>query len=173
MPFPLLAFGIGALVGGTILDIYGRNKSAAAANTAAKSAAAQHEFNARVADLQAEDALLRGAEQEQQFRTQVRQLIGRQRAGYAAQGVDVGVGSPVDVAGDTAYLGELDALTARNNAMREAWGYRVEAEDRRKAADVARKGGQAALTAARWGTASTILGAGLQGTSLLAQKYGW
>jgi len=38
------------------------------------------------------------------------------------------------------------------------------------AADVARKGGQAAATASRWGAAGTLLGGG---GSLLISRYGW
>jgi hypothetical protein len=90
-------------------------------------------------------------------------LIGTQRAGFAGQNVDVGQGSPTDVQGDAAYLGELDALKIRNNAAREAWGYRVQAQN-------ARMGGQNAQTASQYGAAATLIGGGI---SLLASRYGW
>lgn len=166
----MTGIALGSVIVGTAVSMYGQKKAGDAAKAAGESAAQQQEFNARVAELQADDALARGLDEESRFRTSVRGLIGSQRAGFAGQGVDVGVGSAADVQADAAYLGELDSLQIRANAEREAWGYRVEASDRRMAADVARKGGQAAQTASRWGMASTALGAT---SSLLMSRYGW
>lgn len=146
------------------------------------------EFNAATAELQAKDAVERGVEQESRFRTQVRGAIGAQRAGFAGMGVDVGFGSAVDVQGDAAFLGELDALTIRTNAAREAWGFKVQGEDLTRRAAIQRKegrnqaeagrlgaagaiaAGNAQQTASRWGAASTIL---TGGSSLLQTKYGF
>jgi general stress protein YciG len=155
---------------GMAINAYGQYKAGKAAKSAGESEAQQQEFNAQVAELQAQDALGRGAAEESRFKTGVRLLIGRQRAGFSGQGVDVGVGSAADVQADAAYLGELDAAQIRRNAEREAWGFTVEAADRRMAADVARKGGRAAATAAKIGAASTIIGGT---TSLLSARYGW
>lgn len=150
----------------------------------AESQAAQLDYNAHAAEEQAADATARGAEDESRFRTQVRGLIGSQRAGFAGQGVAVGSGSAADVQGDAAYLGNRDALTIRHNAAREAWGFQVQAEDlrqgaaiQRKAAAAARVGGtyaaaagNAAQTQARIGAATSILGTG---SSLVLDRYGW
>jgi hypothetical protein len=38
-------------------------------------------------------------------------------------------GTALDLLGDTAQIGEEDALTIRNNAAREAWGYRNQANE--------------------------------------------
>lgn len=143
---------------------------------ASESQAELAEWNADVATLQQQDAVARGAEEEARFRTGVRQLIGSQRADFAANNVDVGFGSAVDVQADAAFLGELDALTIRTNAAREAWGYEVQGEDLRRRAAVARREGQyyeaagrEAASAARWQTGSTLLSGG---SSLLMQTYG-
>ena len=152
----LTAIFLGLSVGGALLDAFGRVK----AGNAAKELG---EFNAAVAEQQALDALAQGKEEEDRFRAAVRGLIGSQRVGFAAQNVDVGVGSPVDVVADAAFLGELDALTIRTNAAREAWGYRVQAEN-------FRRGGTNAQTASRFGAASTLLGTG---TSLLSSRFGF
>ena len=165
----LTLLGLGLAAAGTATSVYGQHKAGKAAKEAGESQAQREEYNAAVADLQAEDALVRGAEEESRFRTSVRGLIGKQRAGFAGQGVEVGSGSAADVQADAAFLGELDARQIRANAQREAWGYRVEAADRRMGADVARRGGQAAQTAARWGAAGTVLG----GSSLLLDRYRW
>lgn len=121
------------------------------------------EYNAAAAEKQAEDALLRGREDEQRFRQGVKMLIGSQKAGFAGQGVDVSSGSALDVQADAAFLGELDALTIETNAQREAWGYRVQAENYRR-------GGQMQQQASRFNAAGTVLG---NGTSLIAARYGW
>lgn len=161
---------LGLMGAGTAINARGQIQSGNAARAAGEAAAQQHEFNAKAAEQQATDALAVGHDQESRFRGQVRGLLGSQRAGYAAQNVDVGVGSPVDVQRDAAHLGELDALQIRSNAQRQAWGFRMEAQDRRLAANVARKGGQAAQTASRYGAAGSILGTG---SSLLLARYGW
>lgn len=85
------------------------------------------DMNADMADAQARDAITRGQEEERRHRQSVQGLIGRQRAALAAQGVDVNSGSALDVQADAAKFGALDAVTIRNNAAREAWGYRVQA----------------------------------------------
>jgi hypothetical protein len=147
---------LGLGLGGAALSIIGQLK-------AGENAKAIGDFNAKVADAQAADALVRGQEDEQRFRAGVRTLIGSQRAGFAGQNVDVTQGSPVHVQADAAFLGELDAQTIKNNAAREAWGYSVQAEN-------ARMGGSNAQTASQFGAASTAIGAGY---SLLQAKYGW
>jgi len=162
--------GLGMAVGGQVINAIGNKKAGDAAKAAGESAAQQQEFNAQVAELQAADALARGQDEESRFRSSVRGLIGSQRAGFAGQGVEVGAGSAADVQADTAFLAEQDVQNIRANAAREAWGFQVEAQDRRMAADVARKGGQATASAAKWNTASSVLGAG---SSLVMQRYGW
>jgi hypothetical protein len=144
---------------------------------AANAQADLSDWNAKVADLQAEDAIQRGAEEEARLRRGVRQLVGAQRAGFAADGVDVGFGSALDVQADTAEQGELDALTIRTNAAREAWGFKVEAQDLRYQAGIMRRTGVAAAasgrarqTQQRLGGASTVLGGT---TDFLKLKYGF
>lgn len=169
---------------GTGLQAYGQHKAGQAAAEAGKKQKAASEsqaqladFNAAVADLQGKDALERGAEQESRFRTQVRSTIGTQRAGIAAGNIDVGFGSAVDVQADAAFLGELDALTIRTNAAREAWGYKVQGEDLRKRAAITRKegvyleaAGKQNATAGNYAAASSLLGGG---ASLLQMRYGF
>lgn len=71
----------------------------------------------------AEDARKRGQTEEYRQRLRTRNVAADQRAGLAAAGVDLSIGSPIDLIGDTFELGELDALTVRNNAAREANQY--------------------------------------------------
>lgn len=85
--------------------------------------------NARTAQLQAEDAIMRGEEEAHRTRLATRQMVARQRAAFAGQGVELDSGSPLLVQEETAAMGELDALRIRNNAWREAWGYRSQAAE--------------------------------------------
>lgn len=151
---------------------------------AAESEAALLDYNAAVAELQATDAVERGRERESQFRTQVRGMIGTTRAEIAASGTDVTFGSAVDVQEDIAVLGELDALTIRTNAAREAWGYKVQAVDTRERARIRRTEGRELAAAGRErerggraAATSTVIGAIggglLTGGSLLEAKYGF
>lgn len=175
---------IGLVAGSTATQVVGQVKAGNAAKRAgegqqraANSEADILDYNAGVSDLQARDALERGAIDESRFRSQVRGIVGSQRAGYAAQGVSVASGSAADVQADASYLGELDALQLRQNAMREAWGFKVSAYDARAQADIARKegvvyaeAGRAQQAASRYAAAGTILGAG---GSLLLSRYGF
>src|SRR5262245_22104057 len=55
------------------------------------------DFNAGMEEAQAKDAIRRGRDAERLQRQQTRAIIGSQRADYAAQGVDVTYGSPLEV----------------------------------------------------------------------------
>ena len=115
----------------------------------------------QLAEQQARDAILRGQIAEQKQRDITAQRIGTQTATLAAQGTDM-EGSPTDILGDTARAGEQDALTIRNNAQREAWGYQLQAA------------GYDADAALRESFEPSYLGAGaslLMGASSLAGKW--
>lgn len=104
-------------------------------------------------------------------------MIASQRAGFSGQGVEVDVGSGLEVQQDAAYLGELDAMQIRQNAAREAWGYSVEAIDLRKRGEIARKEGAMIAEAGRTARTSAFIGAGASAVSgaasLYATRYGW
>jgi hypothetical protein len=111
--------------------------------------------NARYSEYQARDAEDRGQIAEGEQRRKTRQMLGTQRATMAANGADLSSGSALDVQSDTAKFGELDALTIRSNARREAYGYRVGGVNQEAEARLAKmKGG--------FGAASSILGAASQ-----------
>lgn len=90
---------------------------------------AMAEQNAAYKEAAAQDAEKRGAVDADRYRRQVGQLIGTQRTGFAANGIDVNSGTAAEIQDDTAAFGEFDALTIANNAAREAWGYRVGAQN--------------------------------------------
>jgi len=67
------------------------------------------------------------AVQNQELKTA--QIFGMQRANMAANGVDLGQGSAHDVLTSTELMGARDAAQLETNAMREAWGYKTQAND--------------------------------------------
>lgn len=120
------------------------------------------DLNAGSAEQQRADALARGREAENRSRADTRGLIGAQRAALGASGVDISSGSAAQVQADAAAQGELEALTLRNNARREAYGYQVEALNLRTRADLTRRAGHNQAAGIRDAAASTLLTGALQ-----------
>jgi hypothetical protein len=79
-------------------------------------------YNAKMADMQAQDTLQRGADAGAERKQQARKMISTQTERMSGMGVSVNTGTPLGLLTETAGLGELDALTVQNNARREAWG---------------------------------------------------
>jgi hypothetical protein len=131
-------------------------------------------MNATLADRKAKDAIERGAVDEQRKRQQVAQLRGQQVAGMAANGVDVSFGSPLDTIVDSSVLGELDALTIRTNANREAYDYKVDATNKRAGASLSRAQADNAITGSYLNAAGTVLtGAGRAYSGFKTGNYGY
>lgn len=154
---------IGLLGAGTFMQARNQYRSGQINSSIASINADIADFNSDYADWQAEDALDRGRDREGQLRKQVKQVGGAQRANLAAQGVDVNDldSSAVQIQEDTEALGELDALMIRNNAIREAMGYRTRALNASVQGRVYEAQGAMAQSQGTFGAASTLLtGAG-------------
>lgn len=96
------------------------------AYAAMQSAKAQNqslEYNAKVKDYQVQQATALGDIEAKQKRLEVAKLQGSQKAGYAGAGVVVNTDTPLEVGGQTAGYGELDALALKQNRQMQAWGY--------------------------------------------------
>lgn len=120
-----------------------------------RQAAAVASANADSAEAQAQDSINRGNAAADQARRRSRQALGTQTAAAAANGADISTGSALDIFGDTAQFGELDALTTLNNASREAYGLQVQADNFNSQAAASKK-------QANVGAATTLLTAPLQ-----------
>lgn len=99
------------------------------------------ESNARISDIQAADAIRRGDLEAANLKKKYKQVIGSQRAALAAQGLELGEDDAALIQQDTAELGALDVLDTKNNAWREAWGYRVRGANYRNQASMVRAAG--------------------------------
>jgi len=123
---PLASISAGLQIAGVVNGAFGASRQAEATQNAYNYQAAVNRNNAQIAEWQAQDAVTRGAKAEQTQRLKAAQLKGSQRAAFAARGVALDEGSPLAILQDTDYMGEMDALTIRDNAAREAWGHRTQ-----------------------------------------------
>jgi len=134
---PSTGFSFGGLFGsnfGGLLSSFGAGMSATAAYTQAKNqqAALQAEAqvqqnNATLAGWQADDAIARGETAANTALLKGAQVKGSARATLAANGVALEGGSAQAVLNDTDYITAVDVAQLRDNAAREAWGYRQQA----------------------------------------------
>lgn len=145
-------------LGSTLLGAAGTIQQANATAAANRYNAQVAEMNATLSERRAKDAIERGQTEEQRKRLEVQRLLGKQRVGFAAGNLDLSFGSPLDTMVDTAVLGELDALTIRSNAYREAYDHRVDAVNQRAGATLNRASARSATAGGWLGAAGTILG---------------
>lgn len=119
------------------------------------------ENNAKIAEQNARFAGEEGAANAATEAMKTRAAIGGIKAAQAANGVDINSGSPVDVRSSAAELGELNAITIRNNAARHAYGYQTEASSDRAQAQLDRQQGKYAAEAGFFKAGTTVLGSGI------------
>lgn len=93
----------------------------------ARSRAAQR--NALLARRRISDAHARAGAAESRLNLRTSQLMGRQRAAAGASGAVADSGATLTMLEDTAMIAELDTLTIRNNAAREAYGAEIDASN--------------------------------------------
>lgn len=92
--------------------------------------------NVTIANEQASQALTVGAQEEQNQELKTAQTFGSQRAAMASNGIDLSAsGSAQDVLATTKFMGQRDALTIHDNALRAAWGYSVQATNAQNSAN--------------------------------------
>ena len=152
---------------GTAASFYGQMQGAKAAKARGDYEAAVARNNQTIAERYATDAVGRGKTAADERRAGARQVIGAQRASSAARGVEVGTGSALDLTTDTAGIGELDALTLRHNAEREAYGFRTQGLNFASSGELARLRGENEATALRGSAFSTAL----TGAGTVASKW--
>jgi len=101
------------------------------------------ELNAKQAEGQARDILMQGQRAQQGIKMAGAQIKSSQRAQMAASGVDLASETAVVNQTSTDFLSELDANTAAANALRAAWGQRMQAVNYRNQALMARSSAKA------------------------------
>lgn len=157
---------------GSGLQAYGSYKEADASKEAAQYNAAAYEQNKQFAEFQAQDAINRGRQGENRARLATRVMLGAQRARMAANGIKLDKGSALDIQMDTAMMGELDAATIRENALREAAGYRNQGMNFAAQANLTRAAGDN-ISPFLAAVPSVISGAGSVADKWLRAKYSY
>lgn len=105
----------------------------------------------------AQDAIQRGRIEEQRQYRRMAQLQGAQRAAMAANGIDTEFGSALDIQVDTKKIGWEDAATIRENAIREAKGFEINAWNQEASGRAAKAKGQNAFVGSLFDAGGTIL----------------
>jgi hypothetical protein len=84
------------------------------------------QYNADIAEQEAQDARRRGDEEANKVRKANAALAGQQRASFAAKGLDFSEGSAGEALDQTEFFSQQDQATARTNAARAAWSSRAQ-----------------------------------------------
>ncbi|WP_229729565.1 virion core protein, T7 gp14 family [Agaricicola taiwanensis] len=159
--------GASAVIGGA-----GQIQQARATAAAAQYNAQIARNNAILAERRAQDAIVRGMDEEQQKRLHTAALRGQQLVMAAAGNVDTGYGSALDMLVDTTIQGELDALTIRTNAEREAYDARIAGMNQTAQANLYEMEAKSARTSGMFGAAGTLL-SGFGGVYTEGRKAGY
>jgi hypothetical protein len=155
-----------ALIGaGTLLDLSAREQAAQVNVRLA-------DRNAKIAEFRAAGARKRGQENAQLVREARDRVIGAQRAALAGQGLDVAVGTAVDLQEEAARAAEADIVTVLNNAELEAWGIENNLDDIQFQSELARFGLPQAQLATALGGAGRLTQVGLATRRKTTKKKG-
>lgn len=123
--------------------------------------------NEIVAEQNAKYAEQKGQAGEEVKRQKTAQMIGQERAHMGASGLTVESESGVRLYGDTAQMGEIDALTIRNNSAREAYGWRSQGVNYEAEARLDEMRAKQAEEAGNLGVMSSLMG----GASQVSDKW--
>lgn len=144
---------IGGLTGAAGSIIQGN-----AASSAAKYNSEVAKANAAAARQAAAQAGAAGDERAFETGLRTRQRVGAIETNQAASGIDVNKGSAVSVRASQEALGQLDALTIRSNAAKEAYGYNTQASSFESESNLDKLQAEEAQSAGQLGAATTLLG---------------
>jgi hypothetical protein len=156
-------FGLGLDAAGIAGQSYFAYQQAKAENAAAEWNASLLSEDAKVKDMQAEQALTAGRHEAAIQAREGRLAVEAGRGRYAASGVTVDEGSPLRAAAEQAGRNQYDQDMIRYNAQLAAWGHRTEAAGLRNQSLLV-----AGAKRSPWAAAGATL---LSGTTRLYQQY--
>lgn len=127
----LLSTGIAVAsgIGGTIAGAVGNYQQGKTQQAMYNYQAQIDKNNAEIAKQNAAQERQAGLEEARLQRMKTLQTIGQQQTAMAANNVDITQGTALDIIGDTAQMGELDALTIQTNSERRALAYEQQANN--------------------------------------------
>lgn len=139
-PATMATVSMSTQAAGAVSSAAGSYYGAATSRASLEAQAAVARANARISEAAARQEITRGARDVSAMRTKMAGVKGAQRAAIAANGIDLRSNSALDVLTSTDYVTETDAATIEENAMRSAWGYRVQGGNAMSAAVGAQAG---------------------------------
>jgi hypothetical protein len=154
-------------IGGSILGAVGAHNEGQAAKDQARYKAAVANNNAILAERSAQMATEVGDIRASNESLHTAATIGSIKAAQAASGLDVNVGTTVDVRESAADLGRLDALTIRYAGQKDAYNARTQADSYRAQAGLDLMAGKTAAAAGDLKAFTSILG----GASSVGDKW--
>lgn len=160
----MTAVSLAATAASTTIGVISSVQQGKAAQAQADYQAKVAERNQRIAQNNAAMERQTGLEEARRQRMKTMQAISSQQAGLAANGVDIGSNTALDIVEDTAMLGELDALTIQHNAEKNARNYDTQANNFYNDAVLSRYAGANQRQAANMNALST----GIQGFGKMA-----
>jgi len=137
---------VAAVVVGAVYTNYSSNKQGRYQSNVA-------DYNARVAENEAEQTRNVATDRENVKRQQTAALLSKQKAQLGAAGLDLTSGSPLQLQEDTIALGEADALRIRDMGGQQY-------DSLNTGADLTRSGGAFAKSAAKAKGTGSLLNAG-------------
>lgn len=156
----LAVVAVAATVAATLVSAYGKHVAGKTEQAKANYQAGVDKNNQTISERNAADARERGKIDERAHRVKISQLKGRQRASMGASGIELDSGSALDILSDTAEIGELEALTIRNNAERDAVNFENQAANYGVSSRNAIIGGKAKKSAANLAAFGTLISGG-------------
>lgn len=120
-------FGLGTQAAGVGISSVAAYQKAQADKTAYNLQSQVAATNAQLDEFRAADAITRGKTTLAKHQLSVSQMVGTQRAELAAHGLTLDSGSPLNILSDTEFMGARDSEIIKQNALKEAWGYQVQA----------------------------------------------
>lgn len=127
-------FALGAQGFGLGMSVVGSYMSARSQRMQLEAQAAIDEMNARLSEQAAQGELMQGGRDQRDQMLKTAQLKSTQRAAMAAGNIDLGEGTALRVLTSTDVMGEVDKNTIAANALRSAWGYRMQGVNQKNSA---------------------------------------
>jgi hypothetical protein len=156
---------------GTGLRAFGQLQAGRAASQEAEFKSRIASNNAIIAGQNAQAELDKGRAERRDKQRETSQRIGLQRAQLAAQGFDVSQGSSIDILGDTAALGEFDALRIDADANNRARNFQFQQDNFNAEANLGSFASKNAKKAGLISAGGTLLGGGARaGATFLTLK---
>lgn len=168
------AAAIGAVsVAGTVAGLTSGITEGISAYQTGRAQEAVYNYNASVAEMNANLARQEGEDRAAEQRRQTKRLIAQQNNTFGALGLTSGVGNALDLTSESAYLGELNAITEKYNYDLQAWNYDNEALSLRYQGKVAASQGKMGLISGMTKAAATVLTAGINSGGALSSGISW